>query len=90
MREYNRPPKTIPRSPGIQQEWINAIKGGITTTSNFEYASKLTETMLLGCIALKVQSYNTILEWDGIKGQFTNLDEANSYLDKKYRKGWDI
>jgi len=90
MREYKRPTKTIPRSPGIQQEWVNAIKGGIATTSNFEYASKLTETMLLGCIALRVQNHKTILEWDGEKGQITNLDEANAYLDKKYRKGWGI
>ena len=90
MKEYKRPPKSIPRSSGIREEWIEAIKGGPATTSNFEYASKLTETMLLGCIALRVQGNQTILEWNGKKGQFTNLDEANAFLHKEYRDGWTL
>ena len=90
MKEYKRPPKSIPRSSGIREEWIEAIKGGPATTSNFEYASKLTETMLLGCIALRVADKRTILEWDGKKGQFTNLDEANAFLHKEYRDGWTL
>ena len=90
MKEYKRPPKSIPRSPGIREEWIDAIKGGPATTSNFQYASKLTETMLLGCIALHVADNKTVLEWDGEKGQFTNLDEANAFLHKEYRDGWTL
>ena len=90
MKEYKRPPKSIPRSLGIREEWIDAIKGGPATTSNFQYASKLTETMLLGCIALRVADNKTILEWDGGKGQFTNLDEANGFLHKEYRDGWTL
>jgi len=46
--------------------------------------------MLLGCIALRVADNKTILEWDGEKGQFTNLDEANAFLQKEYRDGWKL
>jgi len=30
------------------------------------------------------------LEWDGKTGVFTNNSEANRYLKKSYRKGWEI
>ncbi|KAA3610078.1 MAG: gfo/Idh/MocA family oxidoreductase [Calditrichaeota bacterium] len=90
MKEYKRPEKTIPRSPGIHEEWIAACKGNGKTTSNFDYASKLTETMLLGNVALRVKDKNTILDWDAENMRFTNLDEANQYLHKEYRKGWSL
>jgi hypothetical protein len=28
MKMYKTPPKTLPRSPGHHQEWIDACKGG--------------------------------------------------------------
>ncbi|MCB9058562.1 MAG: Gfo/Idh/MocA family oxidoreductase [Calditrichae bacterium] len=90
MKEYKRPEKTIPRSPGIHQEWIDACKGNGKTTSHFGYASKLTETMLLGNLAVRFKDKNTILEWDGAEGRITNLEEANQYLQMEYRKGWTL
>ena len=47
-------PKTIERSPGHYEEWIRACKGGPMPVSNFEYAGPLTETMLLGMLALSL------------------------------------
>jgi predicted dehydrogenase len=90
MIEYKRPEKTIPRSPGIHQEWAAACKGEGETTSHFEYAGKLTEMMLLGNIAMKVKDKNSILQWDGPNMRFTNLEEANQYLTKEYREGWSL
>lgn len=90
MKEYKRPEKTIPRSPGIHQEWIDACKGNGKTTSHFGYAGKLTETMLLGNLAIKFKDKNTILKWDGENGQITNLEEANQHLRTEYRKGWTL
>ena len=78
------------RSPGIQKEWIEACKGNGETTSNFEYASRLTETMLLGNIAVLMQDKNIILEYDGANMRFTNLDLANAYLQMEYREGWSL
>lgn len=88
MKEYQLPEKTIPRSPGIHQEWIEACKGNGKTTSNFDYAAKLTETMLLGNVAIRMAKSNTILNYDPVRIRITNLEEANQFLHKDYRKGW--
>jgi hypothetical protein len=90
MQEYTLPAKTIPRSPGIREEWIAACKGGPPTTSNFDYAGKLTETMLLGNLAIRLKERNTILQWDSVNLRVTNLDEANEFIHIKYQKGWEL
>ncbi len=89
MRRYKRPPKTIPRSPGIHAEWIEAIKAGKKSTTDFEYSARLTETMLLGNVAIRLQSKNRTLRYDGEKGEFTNMPEANRYLADVWRPGWE-
>jgi hypothetical protein len=58
--------------------------------SNFEYAAKLTETMLLGNIALRLANKNVTLKYDGQKMSFTNVPEANQYLSREYRAGWSL
>lgn len=90
MQEYKRPEKTIPRSPGIHEEWIEAIKAGKKSTTDFSYSATLTEVMLLGNVAIRMQAHNTKLRWDGKKMEFTNLPEANQYLYKVYRPGWSL
>ncbi len=90
MRAYKRPEKTIPRSPGIHAEWIEACKEGKKSTSDFSYSGALTETMLLGNIAILMQDKNTILEWDSEKMEITNLPEANQHLTKNYRAGYTL
>jgi hypothetical protein len=90
MQEYNRPEKTIPRSPGIHKEWVEAIKAGKKSTTDFSYSAALTEAMLLANIAVLMQDKYTKLEWDGEKMEFTNLPEANQYLHKEYRQGWSL
>jgi predicted dehydrogenase len=90
MKEYDQPEKTIPRSPGIHQEWVQAIKDGVQSTSNFEYASKLVETMMLGNIAIRFQDKNIPLEYDGEKGEITNLPEANEFMIRPYAPGWSL
>ncbi len=87
MQEYTQPSKSIERSPGHHKEWIDACKGGKPALSNFDYAGPLTETVLLGNIALKTGKK---LYWDSTEFKFTNDDEANSFLTKGYRDGWKI
>jgi hypothetical protein len=72
-----------------RMNWINAIKGKEKTTSPFEYASRLTETMLLGVVAMKSGQGKRIY-YDGEAGKITNFAEANQYLQREYRKGWTI
>lgn len=90
MQEFIRPEKTILRSPGIHQEWIQAIKEGKKSTTDFSYSGKLTEVMLLGNIAIRLADKNTVLNWDGDKFMFTNLPEANDYLTKEYSPGYSL
>ena len=89
--ETQQPARTMARSPGIYQEWIDAIKDrSKVTTSNFEYAGKLTETMLLGNIAVLRASEHQVMEYDAANMRFTNDEGANPYLDKAYRQGFGL
>jgi predicted dehydrogenase len=91
MKEYRRPAKTIPRSPGIHEEWIEAIKAGKKSTTDFSYSAPLTETMLLGNIALRMSTKdNGVIHWDAANMRVTNAPEANEFLQMPYREGWSI
>jgi len=85
------PPMTLARSVGIYQEWIDAIKDrSKVTTSGFDYSARLTETMLLGNIAVHRAVDHMVLEYDGRNMRFTNDDIANTLLDKPYRPGFGL
>ena len=77
----------LPASPGHQQEWLNAIRGGPAPRSDFAYASKLTETILLGTIA---QRLGQRLEWDADNMKITNVADANRFITPERRKGWEL
>jgi hypothetical protein len=82
-------PKTIPRSPGHDREWFNAMKEGKPELaySRFEIAGYLTESILLGCIALRV-GVGKKMEWDGPNMKSTNLPEAAQFVTRQNRAGW--
>jgi predicted dehydrogenase len=84
-----QPPKaTIPRSVGHHREWLQAIRGGASTTCNFAYSGALAETVLLGNVAYRAAAR---LEWDGQAGRLTNkVPQAEQYLRRDYRKGWTL
>jgi len=88
MKEIGKPAKLFERSPGHYKEWFMAITGEKPLDfpkSNFHYAAPMTATIQLGNIALKCGKR---LEWDGVKGEFTNDKNANQYLTKQYPAGW--
>ncbi|MBN2447506.1 MAG: Gfo/Idh/MocA family oxidoreductase [Phycisphaerae bacterium] len=88
MKEIGKPPQMLERSPGHVNEWILAASGEKPIDfpkSNFAYAGPMTESILLGNIALRMARR---LEWDGEKMEFTNIPEANQYVTKEYRDGW--
>ncbi len=91
MQDYKRPEKTIPRSPGIMEEWVAAIKAGKKSTTDIPtYSGPLTEVMLLGVVALRFKDSKTVLQWDSAKMEFPNLPEANPFVHKAYREGWSL
>ncbi len=85
MRAFmeRRPEKTIPRSPGVSQEWVLACKGeGPTPGANFDYAGPLTEMVLLGNLAVRT---GKTIEWDSRRLRCTNVRDANDYIRHPYR-----
>jgi predicted dehydrogenase len=84
---FKAPEPTLPRSPGHHQEWVRACKGGPPALSNFEYAGRLTEMVLLGNVACRVGQK---IDWDGPNLRATNCPEAEPYVRRDYRKGWSL
>jgi predicted dehydrogenase len=93
-----KPPVLLPRNPdgtgdyGQYAEWRHACVGEKDWKhpgSNFTYAAPFTEAILLGNIALRVGKLGEKLEYDAAQMKFTNNEVANSYLNKKYRAGWE-
>jgi hypothetical protein len=69
--------------------WVKAIKGEAKASSPLEYAAQLTETMLLGIVALRTGQGRKIL-YDGQNMRVTNIADANQYLTREYRAGWAV
>lgn len=88
---FQAPAPTLARNgkgdQGMKDEWVAAIRGGPKAFSNFDYAGLLTETILLGNVAIRA---GTELTWDGPKFRFTQGRAAAKYLRREYRKGWRL
>ncbi len=70
-----------------QGEWIEACKGGPMTSCNFDYASRMIETMLLGLVAYRAGGK---IDYDLGAGKVTNDEKANAFLSRSYREGWSL
>jgi predicted dehydrogenase len=70
-----------------KEEWVAAIKGGPPAMSNFDYAAVLTETMVLGNVAIVAGKK---IEYDGAAMKVTNNADADRLLRYEYRKGWTL
>ena len=86
-QDYKLPDPTLPRSPGHYEEWIRACKGGEKAMSNFDYASALTETALLGNLAVLV---GEPIYWDPERMRAINCPKADCFINTPYRRGWSL
>ncbi len=84
---YQPPEPYIEDSIGHHAEWIEACKTGGKTTCNFEYAGRLTETVLLGGVSFRSQ---TKLHWDAKALKATGNTCADEFIQHKYRAGWTL
>jgi hypothetical protein len=94
---------------GHQRKWVDACKAGFNSpahralTSSFDYAGPMTETVLMGNLAIRsymLRRENSSgkqeffarkkLLWDGENMRITNLEEANQFVGRTYRKGWEV
>ncbi len=82
------PPRTVPRVPNEDAEWIAACKGGEPALSNFSYSGPFTEMVLLGNLALRTGQK---IEWDAANLKVrNNVPGAERLIRREYRKGWSL
>jgi hypothetical protein len=88
MKDYKQPPKTLPRSPGNEREWLDACKGSKDKPGgNFEFSGRVTETLLLGNVAILAGQK---LDWDRPSLKVTNSDLAQKFVRPERRSGWEL
>ena len=88
MDAFQPPPKTLPRSPGNEREWLDACKGSkIKPGGNFEFSGMVTETLLLGNVTTLVGQK---LKWDRPTMKAVNSEAADKYIRPERRAGWEL
>ena len=110
-------PKPDPNAPkglpeyGHQVNWADACKAGFMSdqhkalTSSFDYSGPMTETVLMGNLAIRSYGLRAAREgqgggfnypgrkkliWDGANMKITNFDDANQFVSRPYREGWKL
>jgi hypothetical protein len=107
-------PKTVDRVKGGEgghySAWVEACIAGAGSkeakalSSHFDIAGPLTESVLMGNLAIRSYDIkstdkkggatypgrNIQLLWDGPNMKITNFDEANQYVKRTYRDGWSL
>ncbi len=86
-KSYTPPAVTIAKSIGHHKEWTEAVKSNGSTTCNFAYSGLLAEAVLLGNVAYRSGQE---LTWDSSSGKLGGPAEAQQYLGRDYRKGWEL
>lgn len=95
-------PKTLARVPeGHYIQWVNACIAGYgkkELSSGFEYAGPLTETILMGNLALRAWNIKEgrnfpgrkKLLWDAANMRITNFEPANQFVKREYKNGYKL
>ena len=96
-------PETIARVPeGHYLQWVNACIAGYgkkQLSSSFDYAGPLTETILMGNLALRSWNIKNDkgaftgrkkLLWDAENMKITNFDEANQFVKREYKNNYSL
>jgi predicted dehydrogenase len=78
-------PKTLPRTSGIQRDWVEAIRNGTKSCSDFSYSGPLTEAILLGSLAIRTGKTVT---WNAEAMTISDNPEATKLINPEARKGW--
>ncbi|WP_192347021.1 Gfo/Idh/MocA family protein [Algoriphagus sp. Y33] len=67
--------------------WVEAIQSGAQTPGSFIRAQTITDTINLGAVALRAGEK---VDFDASALEITNDKDANKFLTREYRKGWEI
>jgi hypothetical protein len=96
MREYRTAknlPEAAPEQRGQRQgrndaAWVAAFRGGEATYGDFLLAGPISDAFNLGAVSLRLGGRRLL--FDAASMKITNLPEANKYLVREYRKGWEL
>jgi hypothetical protein len=84
---YPVPPQRDWDREDVYKDWVAGVRTGKQPSCNFAYAGPFTEAFQLANVALRVGHR---VEWDALAFRVTNCQEANQYLRREYRRGWDL
>ena len=88
MKAYQGDKEIPERERGPRSNtWAAAIKDDEESPGSFKYAATVTEAINLAAVALRAGKR---VEYDSENMKITNDDEANLYLTREYRKGWEL
>ena len=89
MKSFVMPPRSIARSIGHRQEWVEACLAGKPgdAKANFAYAGPYTEALLTGVLPIRLGKR---IEWNSERMKATNAPEAGAMIRKTYRKGFEL
>jgi len=68
-------------------QWVQAFKGGEPSPGNFLNASGISDAVTLGTVSLRAGK-KVLFDSENMK--ITNIPDANKYLYREYRKGWEL
>src|SRR5262249_50804913 len=88
--------KPVPRTESPERSsraegtalWVAACKGGKPTYGDFLQAGPISDAFNLGSVSLRLGGRRVL--FDATQAKITNLPEANKYLTREYRKGWEL
>lgn len=96
-------PRVEGREAGHYTQWVEAClqgPGKIQLSSPFEYAGPFTEAVLMGNLALRSYAMRgpdgkgypgrKKLLWDAKSMRITNFEEANRFVKREPRNGWEV
>lgn len=75
------------RARGGTPVWQSAVEGGEQSPGSFLNAGPISDTVNLGMVALRAK---TKVLFDSANMKITNVDDANQYLYREYRPGWEL
>ena len=87
VTDFERPPRSIPDSPGHIREFLDSIRSRRPTSCNVEYAYRLTKGGLLGNIAYRT---GRRVYWDDARETITGDAKAQALTVRHYRKPWRL
>jgi predicted dehydrogenase len=88
MQAFQRPKYSLPRPLPELDQWVRACRGLGPSDASFENVATITETILLGTIALRLDKK---LRWDPANARFIGAPEADALMARpEYREGWKL